>query len=222
MAIVTDKPIPPICFIHVENLKAGGIIVTPLKVSQSVRPPTHHEVSECKRAKPALTPAGKWPESHHVTTSSSSAGGNLTATNATASDSGIVQVDIEAEETSPEASSSSEPVAARDSRDLIRNGEDVDILAKPNAGGGQLISGSPSDRKAPDFEDNTTLDWNIDTDGEDSKQVLGETFKPESLECENGAHQNSTQLFYCSYCAKKPSSSRHHVRAKRADYQTNN
>ena len=103
MAIVTNKPIPPICFIHVENLKTGGIIMTPPKVSQSVRPPTHHEVSESKRAKRALTPAGKWLESHHVTTSSSSAGGNLTATNATASDNGIVQVDIEAEETSPEA-----------------------------------------------------------------------------------------------------------------------
>ena len=94
MAIVTNKPIPPICFIHVENLKTGGIIMTPPKVSQSVRPPTHHEVSECKRAKPALTPAGKWLESHHVTTSSSIAGGNLTTTNATASDSGIVQVDL--------------------------------------------------------------------------------------------------------------------------------
>jgi len=171
--------------------------MTPPKVSQSVRPPTHHEVSECKRAKPALTPAGKWLESHHVTTSSSSAGGNLTATNATASDNGIVQVDIETEVTTPEASSGSEPVAAQDLTDSIPDGEDVDILAKPNAGGGQLILGSPSDRKAPDPYDNTMPNWNIDTDGEESKQALGETFKPDSLECENCAHQNGTQFRYC-------------------------
>ena len=169
MAIVTNKPIPPIFFIHVEDLKTGEIIMTPPK---SVRPSTHHEARECKRAKPALTPAGKWLESHHVTTSSSSAGGNLTATNATASDNGIVLIDIEAEVTTPEASSGSEPVAAQDSTDSIQDGEDVDSPAKPIAGGGQLKLGSPSDRKAPD-PDNTMPDWNIDTDGEDSKQALG-------------------------------------------------
>ena len=52
MAILANKPIPPSCFIHVENLQTGVITMAPPKVSQSVRPPTHHEVSESKRAKP--------------------------------------------------------------------------------------------------------------------------------------------------------------------------
>jgi hypothetical protein len=86
-----------------------------------------------------------------VQASSSSAGGNLTATNATASDNGIITVDLEAEVTTPEASSGSEPVAAQDSADSNQDGEDVDSPVKPIAGGGQLIKGSPSG-KAPDTD----------------------------------------------------------------------
>ena len=77
LAIVTNKSIPPTCFIHVEDLKTGEIIFASPK---TVRPPTHHEESECKRARPATTPAGNWLDSHTVQASSSSAGGNLTAT----------------------------------------------------------------------------------------------------------------------------------------------
>jgi hypothetical protein len=96
LAIVTNKPIPPTCFIHVEDLKTGAIILSSPK---TVRPSTHHEASECKRAKPAVISAENWLDSHHVQASSSSAGGNLTATNATASDNGIITVDLEAEVT---------------------------------------------------------------------------------------------------------------------------
>ena len=97
--------------------------------------------------------------------------------------------------TTPEASSGSEPVAAQDSTDSNHDGEDVDSPVKPIAGGRQLIKGSPSG-KAPDT-DNTMPDR-----VEDSKQVLGETFKPDSLECENCGHYNSAQLVYCQNCAK--------------------
>ena len=77
--------------------------------------------------------------------------------------------------TTPEASSGSEPVAAQDSTDSNQDGEDVDSPVKPVAGGRQLIKGSPSG-KAPDT-DNTMPDRI-----EDSKQVLGETFKPDNLD----------------------------------------
>ena len=101
-------------------------------------------------------------------------GGNLTATYATTSDNGIITVDLDPEVTTPEASSGSEPVAAQDSTDSNQDGEDVDSLVKPVAGGRQLIKGSPSG-KAPDT-DNIMPDW-----VEDSKQALGETFKPDNL-----------------------------------------
>ena len=107
LAIVTNKSIPSTCFIYVEDLKTGAIIFAPPK---TVRPRTHHEESECKRARPATTPAGNWLDSHTVQTSSSSAGGNLTATNATASDNGIITVDLSPEVTTPEASSDSHQV----------------------------------------------------------------------------------------------------------------
>ena len=54
----------------------------------------------------------------------------------------------------------------------------------------------------PDWNKPTSSSEDIASDGEDSKLVLGETFKPEKLECENCGHKNSTQFLYCSYCAK--------------------
>ena len=37
---------------------------------------------------------------------------------------------------------------------------------------------------------------------EDSNKVLGETFEPDTLECENCGQYNSSQLVYCHICAK--------------------
>jgi hypothetical protein len=141
---------------------------------------------------PATTSAGNWLDSQTVQTSSSSAGGNLTATNATASDNGIITVDLSPEVTTP-ASPGSEPVATQDLTDSNHEGEDVASPVKPLAGGRQLIKGSPSG-KAPDT-DNTMPDRGTIT-------VLGETFKPDSLECENCGNYNSSQLVYCQNCAK--------------------
>ena len=215
LAIVTNKPIPPTCFIHVEDLRTGAIIFASPK---TVRTPTEQEESVVRPAstrwskpiqtqEPATTSAyyglnlykpehtaENWLNSHTVQTSSSSAGGNLTATNATASDNGIIKVDLSPEVTTP-ASPSSEPVATQDLTDSNHEGEDVASAVKPLAGGRQLIKGSPSG-KAPDT-DNTMPDR-----VEDSKQVLGETFKPDSLECENCGNYNSSQLVYCQNCAK--------------------
>ena len=201
LAIVTDKIIPSTCFIYVEDLKTGAIISTPGEgrriVPKTVRPQAHHEESESKRARPATTTAGNWLDSHTVQTSSSSAGGNLTATNATASSNGIIPVDLDPEVTTPEASSdsspSSEPVAAQNLTDANHDDEGVASPVKPIAGGGQLIKGSPSG-KAPD----NAMPHRV----EDSNKVLGETFEPDTLECENCGHYNSSQLVYCHYCAK--------------------
>ena len=45
LAIVTNKPIPPTCFIHVEDLKTGAIIFASPK---TVRPSTQQEASEVR------------------------------------------------------------------------------------------------------------------------------------------------------------------------------
>ena len=37
---------------------------------------------------------------------------------------------------------------------------------------------------------------------EDSKQALGETFKPDNLECDSCGHHNGAQFLYCQNCAK--------------------
>ena len=151
LAIVTDKVVPSTCFIFVEDLQTGAIIYTPGEgprvVSKTVRPQAHHNESENKRAKSETPTDRNWLASHTVQTSSSSAGGNLTATNATASSNGIVEVNLDPEVTTPEASSdtstSSETVAAQDATDSNLDDDSVASPVKLSAGGRHLIKGRP-------------------------------------------------------------------------------
>ena len=99
--------------------------------------------------------------------------------------------------TTPEASSgskpSSEPVAAQNLTDANHDDDGVASLVKPIAGGRHLIKGRPSG-KAPD----NAMPHRV----EDSNKVLGETFEPDTLECENCGEYNDPQLVFCRICAK--------------------
>ena len=73
LAIVTNKPIPPTCFIHVEDLRTGAIIFTSPKTVQApteqeekvVRPASSRWSKPIQTQEPATTPAGKLAKFPH-------------------------------------------------------------------------------------------------------------------------------------------------------------